>query len=259
MSTILFASPVFGPVKSRRLGVSLGINLLPETGKVCTFDCIYCECGLNAQRKTAQKLPSREKVASELEQTLIRMRQEGSALDVITFAGNGEPTAHPHFAEIIDDVINLRNRYYPAAKISVLTNGTQVHKAAVFSALMRIENNILKLDTVDENYIKLVDRPTSHYSVQSQIEAFARFKGHAIIQTMFLKGTDSDGHDVANVSDRFVLPWIEALKVIQPEEVMVYTIDRETPESGLMKASPEELDRIGELVKAAGFTVQVSY
>ena len=225
MSTILFASPVFGPIQSRRLGASLGINLLPETGKVCTFDCIYCECGLNAQTKTSQKLPS----------------------------------PHPHFAEIVDDVIKLRNRYYPDAKISVLTNGTQVHKEAVFSALMRVDNNILKLDTVDEDYIALVDRPTSHYSVHSQIEAFAQFKGHAIIQTMFLKGTDADGHDVANVSDHFVLPWIEALKIIQPEEVMVYTIDRETPESGLMKASVQELDRIGELVKEAGLAVQVSY
>ena len=259
MSTILFASPVFGPIQSRRLGVSLGINLLPETGKVCTFDCIYCECGLNAQTKTSQKLPSRVLVAEELEHTLVKMQQEGRALDVITFAGNGEPTAHPHFAEIVDDVIKLRNRYYPDAKISVLTNGTQVHKEAVFSALMRVDNNILKLDTVDEDYIALVDRPTAHYSVHSQIEAFARFKGHAIIQTMFLKGTDADGHDVANVSDHFVLPWIEALKIIQPEEVMVYTIDRETPESGLMKASAQELDRIGELVKEAGLAVQVSY
>ena len=151
MSTILFDSPIFGPVISRRLGVSLGINLLPASGKVCTFDCLYCECGLNRERKTEEKLPSVQAVLSELDTTLKKMQQDGRLPDVITFAGNGEPTAHPQFAEIIDGVVVLRDRYAPNAKVSVLSNGTQVHKPRVFAALQKVDNNILKLDTVDED------------------------------------------------------------------------------------------------------------
>ena len=150
MSAFLFPSPIFGPVHSRRLGTSLGVNLLPESGKVCTFDCIYCECGLNNQVKTNDKMPTRELVREELERTLSEMKNRGDQLDIITFAGNGEPTAHPKFAEIIDDTISLRDRYYPNTKIGVLTNGTQIHKPKVFEALKKIE---------DKNWIRLT-KPT---------------------------------------------------------------------------------------------------
>lgn len=259
MTTILHASPIFGPVHSRRLGVSLGINLLPATGKVCTFDCIYCECGRNAERKTQERLPTREFVVQELEKMLQKMKTEGVAPDVLTFAGNGEPTAHPHFAEIVDDVIATKNRYFPNARISVLTNGTQVHKPKVFSALLKVDDNILKLDTVDDRYIQMVDRPASHYSAHEQVEHFARFNGHAKIQTMFMKGVLENGFDVDNTSDAFVLPWLEALKVIKPQEVMIYTIDRETPDKSLQKASAEVLDAIAKKVEALGLKVKVSY
>lgn len=259
MTTILHASPIFGPVHSRRLGVSLGINLLPATGKVCTFDCIYCECGRNAERKTQERLPTREFVVQELEKMLQQMKDEGVAPDVLTFAGNGEPTAHPHFAEIVDDVIETKNRYFPNARISVLTNGTQVHKPKVFSALLKVDDNILKLDTVDDRYIQMVDRPASHYSAKEQVEYFARFNGHAKIQTMFMKGILANGFDVDNTSDAFVLPWLEALKTIKPQEVMIYTIDRETPDKSLQKAPAEVLDAIAKKVEALGLKVKVSY
>ena len=171
MSTILFPSPIFGPVRSRRLGISLGINLMPADGKVCTFDCIYCECGLNAERRPTLPRPTREEVAEALEKKLREMADEGQLPDVLTFAGNGEPTTHPHFAAIIDDTIRLRNQYCPKAKVSVLSNATQLHRPDVFEALLRVDNNIQKLDTVDMDFIRAVDRPTSpSYDVKKVVE-----------------------------------------------------------------------------------------
>ncbi len=258
MATVIYPSPVFGPVHSRRLGVSLGINLLPADGKFCTFDCIYCECGFNKDFRPKQPLPTREEVRQVLEAKLKDMQEHGPKPDVLTFAGNGEPTAHPHFAEIMDDVLALRDRYFPAAKVSVLTNATQLHREDVCTALRKVDNNILKLDAVDDEYIRTVDRPTGHYSVEKVVEQMKAFRGTGIIQTMFLKGV-SEGRDVDNTTDRYVLPWLEAVKAISPRQVMIYTIDRETPDENLLKASPEELDHIGELVRQAGFDVSISY
>ena len=160
MATVIYPSPIFGPVHSRRLGVSLGINLLPEDGKWCTFDCVYCECGFNKDFRPKKPLPTREEVYMALEERLKNMSANGPVPDVLTFAGNGEPTLHPHFAEIIEDTRALRDRYFPKAKISVLSNATQIFRPEVFEALRKVDNNILKLDTVDEGYIRRVDRPS---------------------------------------------------------------------------------------------------
>lgn len=256
--TVIYPSPIFGPVHSRRLGVSLGINLLPEDGKVCTFDCIYCECGFNKDHRPTKPLPTREEVRAALEARLQEMQKNGPTPDVLTFAGNGEPTAHPHFPEIIEDTLALRDKYFPGAKVSVLSNSTFIHRPAVFEALNKIDNNILKLDTVDEAYIHELDRPTGKYSVASIIEGMKAFKGNCIIQTMFLKGT-YHGKDMNNTSDKYVLPWLEAVKEITPRQVMIYTIDRETPDHDLQKATHEELDRIAALVEEAGIPISVSY
>lgn len=256
--TVIYPSPIFGPIHSRRLGVSLGINLLPADGKVCSFDCIYCECGFNANHRPHQPLPTREEVRTALEAKLKEMQAAGTAPDVLTFAGNGEPTAHPHFPEIIDDTLALRDRYFPAAKVSVLSNSTFIHRPAVFDALNRIDNNILKLDTVDEDYIRLIDRPCGAYSVAEIVKQMKAFKGNCIIQTMFLKG-GYQGRDMDNTSDKFVLPWLETVKEIAPRQVMIYTIDRETPDHDLRKATHEELDRIAALVRAAGIPATASY
>lgn len=256
--TVIYPSPIFGPVHSRRLGVSLGINLLPADGKVCTFDCIYCECGFNADRRSKQPLPTREEVRTALEARLQDMLQNGPAPDVLTFAGNGEPTAHPRFPEIITDTLVLRDRYFPNAKVSVLTNSTFIHKPAVFEALNKVDNNILKLDTVDEAYIRELDRPTGSYSVNQIIEGMKAFKGNCIIQAMFLKGSYA-GKNMDNTSDKYVLPWLEAVKEIAPRQVMIYTIDRETPGQDLRKATHEELDRIATLIKKEGIEVSISY
>ena len=258
MSTIIYPAPIFGPVHSRRLGVSLGINLMPADGKVCTFDCVYCECGFNADFRPRQRRPTREEVREALEARLQDMQANGPAPDVLTFAGNGEPTAHPHFSEIIDDTLALRDRYFPKAKVSVLSNSTMLFRPEVVEALKRIDNNILKLDTVDPEYIRRVDRPTGAYDVNDIISQMKAFKGQLIIQTMFLKGTH-DGLSVDNTTDRYVLPWLDAVRDIAPRQVMIYTIDRETPDQNLQKATPEELDRIAALVREAGMEVSVSY
>ena len=258
MATIIYPSPIFGPVKSRRLGVSLGINLLPGDGKTCTFDCIYCECGLNAERRPKSHIPSREDVAAALEKKLIDMQAEGVTPDVLTFAGNGEPTIHPDFSGIIDDTLYIRDRYCPAAKVSVLSNSTMITKPEVMEALKKVDNNILKLDTVDPGYVARIDRPTGKYDLNAIIERMKAFNGRIVIQTMFLKGI-VDGVDLDNTGDSFVKPWIEVVKSISPREVMIYTIDRETPVKGLLKATRQELDRIVDLLTVEGIKASASY
>ena len=258
MSTVIYPSPIFGPIHSRRLGVSLGINLMPADGKVCTFDCIYCECGFNRDRRPSLPRPTRQQVAQALEERLIDMKTNGPAPDVLTFAGNGEPTAHPDFAGIMADVVSLRDKYFPAAKVSVLSNSTMILRHEVFNALMTVDNNILKLDTVSPEYIATVDRPTGAYDLQRVIETMKAFHGHVIIQTMFMKGS-FDGRSIDNTGEDYVRPWLDAVKVIAPREVMVYTIDRETPAQGLLKASREQLDSIRDHVIELGIPCQASY
>lgn len=258
MSTILFPSPIFGPVHSRRLGISLGVNLLPADGKYCTFDCIYCECGFNGDHRTRSPYPTRAAVAQELETTLERMQRDGRGPDVITFAGNGEPTMHPDFAGIIEDTIALRDTYFPEAKISVLSNATFSRRPAVFAALRRVDNNILKLDTVSPDYIAHVDRPQVKYDVDELVKGLCAFEGKVQIQSLFMTGS-YEGRSVDNTGDEYVEPWLEKLRLIAPEEVYVYTIDRDTPAKGLRKAAPEVLDGIAERVRALGLKCQVSY
>lgn len=260
MSTVIYNSPIFGPVHSRRLGISLGINLLPADGKVCSFDCIYCECGFNEDHRPTLPMPTRQQVAERLEQQLQKMVAEGALPDVLTFAGNGEPTCHPHFAEIIDDTIRLRNQYCPGAKVSVLSNSTMIHRPEVHDALMKVDNNILKLDTVDPTYINKVDHPNGTYDVNRIVERMKAFHGHIIIQTMFMRGViEGTSESVDNTGDEYVGPWLETVKAIAPQQVMVYTIDRETPTRGLQKATHEQLDAIRDRVIAAGIPCSASY
>lgn len=254
---ILFDQIIFGPVKSRRLGVSLGVNLLPVDAKICSFDCIYCECGFNTTMKESP-LPTRQQVYDTLEAKLKEMVATNELPDVITFAGNGEPTLHPQFEGVIDDTIALRDRYCPTAKVSVLSNSTRMHKPSIFKALLKVDNNILKFDSAFDSTLQLLDRPVGkQITVAWQIEQFKKFNGNLIIQTMFLRG-NVNGLIIDNTSDTEVEAWINALKIINPKQVMIYTIDRETPTKGLEKISLEGLNKIAEKVKAAGFDVSVA-
>ncbi|NDV69416.1 radical SAM protein [Dysgonomonas sp. 25] len=258
MATILFHEIVFGPIHSRRLGSSLGMNLLPYDGKLCSFDCIYCECGFNKDFRTKTKLPDRENVRAALEDKLIRLQQDNTHIDVITFAGNGEPTLHPQFAGIIDDTILLRDKYYPQAKISVLTNAMHLDKQHVFEALRKVDNPILKLDSVNIDTVCLLDQPNSpSYSVEKQIEQFKRFDGNFIMQTMFLRGTH-EGRVVDNTTEDEISGWLEAIRATNPREVMIYTIDRETPSKQLEKVPVEDLRKVAGRVEALGVKVNVA-
>ncbi|WP_321972022.1 radical SAM protein [Paratractidigestivibacter sp.] len=258
MSTFLNASPIFGPVRSRRLGVSLGVNMMPAEGKICSFDCLYCENGFNAERVCGKKHNSAELVAAELEAKLREMGASGELPDVITFAGNGEPTAAPGFPEAIRRAVALRDELAPKAKIAVLSNGTYAARPEVHDALMLVDDNILKLDTVDAGFIQLLDRPVGPYDVERQIEAFAAFEGHVIVQTIFLCG-EYEGTSCDNTGEQYVGPWLAALERIKPQAATIYTIARETPASGLQKAPAEALDAIAARVRALGIPCQVSY
>ncbi len=253
--TVLFHSTVFGPIRSRRLGVSLGINLMPDDGKVCSFDCLYCEAGYNAQGKGTTGLPTQEQVSVALENKLKDMNAAGEPLDVITFSGNGEPTLHPKFSDIIDDTLRLRDKYYPAAKVSVLTNSTRIFDPEVSEALKRVDNNILKLDSAIEPTMRLIDRPTSkEFTVEKLIEALCQFSGTGIIQTMILRG-EHCGHKIDNTTTEEIDALIEAYKRIQPREVMIYSLDRSTPEEHLEKVERSELDVIAQRISDAGIKV----
>lgn len=259
MATFLFDKIIFGPVKSRRLGVSLGINLLPATRKVCNFDCIYCECGWSqGSNVSKEKLPSRMEVREALEEKLITMKEKGPAPDVITYAGNGEPTLHPEFAGIIDDSIELRNRYFPQAKIAVLSNSTSIRKPVIRNALKKVDQNILKLDSAFDLTIRMHNQPTVNFRVADLIKDLSELNGELIIQTLFLRGNHK-GKKIDNTTPEEINAWLEAIKIIRPAQVMIYTISRDTPlGDDLVKVPLSELKQIASLVNALGIETQVS-
>lgn len=254
--TVLFHSTVFGPIHSRRLGTSLGINLLPDDGKVCTFDCVYCEAGYNAQGTGTTGLPTVERLEHDLDARLSEMKQKGENLDVITFSGNGEPTLHPRFAEIVEIVNRLRDKYYPGAKTSVLTNSTRIFDPRVAEALRLVDNNILKLDSAIEPSMRLIDNPVEEqFTTGRLIEALRQFEGKGIIQTMFLRG-EHNGKHIDNTTPEEVDALIEAYKTIRPAKVMIYSIDRSTPEENLQKVEKDELTVIAAKIRRAGIEVE---
>lgn len=257
--TVLFHSTIFGPIHSRRLGVSLGINLSPSDGKVCSFDCIYCEAGYNSQGPGTTGLPTRKKVKADLRRKLSEMKRNNDPLDVITFSGNGEPTLNPEFPQIIDDVIALRDEFYPEAKVSVLTNSTRIFSPEVAEALRKVDNNILKLDSAVESTIRLIDKPNDrNFTTARVIGSLKQFSGTGIIQTMMLRG-EHDGKRIDNTVPEEIEALIEAYKAISPREIMIYSLDRSTPEENLVKVGYDELQTIGrQITEATGIPVQVN-
>lgn len=259
MQTVLFHETVFGPIHSRRLGTSLGINLSPNDGKTCSFDCLYCEAGFNAQGAGKSGLPSREKVSKELEAKLKAMRENGETLDVITFSGNGEPTLHPDFAAVIDDTMRLRDKYFPAVKISVLTNSTRLDRPDVVAALRKVDNNIVKLDSAIESTMRALDRPNSPgFTVEKVVPQLSQFGTQAIVQTMFTYGSH-DGTAVDNTTDEEIEALIDAYRKIRPAQIMIYSIDRKTPAQDLHKVSAEKLREIAKrITEATGIPVSAA-
>ena len=254
--TILYDNIIFGPIHSRRLGLSLGINLLPVDCKLCSFNCIYCECGwtLGGQKP---RFNDKKAVLAMLEGVLSDMVEAGTPPDVLTFAGNGEPTMHPDFEEIVDGVIALRNKLCPAAKVSVLTNATMLGRESVRRALMRVDNPILKLDSAFDKTVQLIDKPLGNYSVATVVEQMKLFEGNCIVQTMFLRG-EFEGERVDNATPEEVEAWLKLVAEIKPRSVMVYTIDRDTPAPNLEKVGIEELRAIAERVRSLGIECSVA-
>lgn len=256
--TALFEDVIFGPVRSRRLGLSLGVNLLPVHAKICSFDCIYCECGWNAERRGVMRFNSREEVRERLQEVLERMVGESTPPDVITFAGNGEPTMHPDFEAIIDDTIALRDRLCPSAKISVLSNATQLHREEVCRALRRVDNNILKLDSAFDRTVQLVNQPRqAHYTVADVVARMRPFEGQMILQTMFLRG-EHGGEKIDNTTPEEVAAWLKLVAEIRPRQVMIYSLDRDTPCQSLVRVERDELQAIAHQVEALGIVCSVA-
>lgn len=253
----LFDQVIFGPIRSRRLGLSLGVNLLPIDAKICSYNCIYCECGFNTTMNEFP-LPKREEVCIILEEKLQNMRAENALPDVITFAGNGEPTLHAEFEGIIDDTIALRNQYCPEAKVSVLSNATRIHKENIFRALNKVDNNILKFDTAINSTHQLLDQPQSKLvTVEWLIAQLQRFESNLIIQTMFLRG-EHMGQKFDNTTDHEVEAWLTAMEQIRPRMIMIYSLDREAPVASLEKICAEQLQDIAARARARGFDVSVA-
>ena len=249
---MLFTDIIYGPVHSRRLGISLGVNLLPLHSKLCNFDCIYCECGWNEDNRTERpRFNSREDVREALRETLKKMQGEGALPDVITFAGNGEPTIHPEFEGIIDDTIALRNEFAPQAKVSVLSNATQLHREGVCRALHKVDNPILKLDSAFDKTAQLINKPQGDYSVERVVNNLAEFGKEFVLQTMFLRG-EYNGALVDNITERELEAWLAVVEHLRPRSVMVYSIDRATPCQTLEKVGREELEKIADKVRALG-------
>lgn len=258
--TVLFHSTIFGPVHSRRLGTSLGVNLTPDDGKVCTFDCLYCEAGFNAQGTGTTGLPSREQVKERLRSKLSEMTSQGQRLDAITFSGNGEPTVHPEFAAILSDTLALRDEFFPEAKVSVLSNSTRLDDPAVREALLSLgEGAILKADSAVESTMRRLDRPVSKkFTVQNLLEHMKPFAGRATIQTMMLRG-NYGGEVVDNTTPEEIDAFIDFYRKARPARIMLYSIDRKTPAENLERVPKEELAAIAARIeKETGIPVQVN-
>lgn len=247
-----FDDIVFGPIFSRRLGSSLGVNLLPSKGKLCNFDCVYCECGWNKDGIAERIFPRLEDVEAAMEQKMSKAAAEGVPVDSITFSGNGEPTMNPDFPEIIDVTLRLRDRYFPKAKVSVLSNATLIGRKAVAQALMKVDNPILKIDASEDALVKRINKPVGSYQLADVIENLRQFEGKFILQTMFLKSPDFD-----TAAPEPLEAWRNIVRELRPRQVMVYTIDRETPDKSLGKYTVEEMTAFVQPLIDEGFDIQI--
>ena len=257
MPGFLFHHIVFGPVMSRRLGVSLGINLLPLDKKVCSFNCIYCECGWTDSMPTKDmKFFSAKEIYSALEIRFKELCDENIIPEALTFAGNGEPTLHPEFGKVIENILVLRNKYLPGAQVTVLSNATTLNNPKVLEALKKTDQSIMKLDAGYDQLQSIINQPLTSVTREEIVKNLQKFNGKLIIQSIFLKG-EYKGVSVDNTKDISVDAWIEELKLIRPKYVMIYPIARATPATGLEKVSQEELNLIAAKVEKAGLKAKV--
>ena len=247
-----FDDIVFGPIFSRRLGSSLGVNILPSKGKLCNFDCVYCECGWNKDGVADRRFPTFEEIVTAFEDKMSSLSAEGTKVDSITFSGNGEPTMHPDFPKIVDAVLDCRDRFFPQAKVSVLSNAFLVGRPSVADALKRVDNPILKIDASSDALVRLINKPVGHYCLDDIVKALKEFDGNFILQTMFLKSPDFD-----TAAPQSLQRWMEIVRELRPREIMVYTIDRETPDKSLSKYTVEEMTALVQPLLDEGYKIQI--
>ena len=247
-----FDEIVFGPIRSRRLGSSLGVNLLPSKGKLCNFDCVYCECGWNKDGKSDGRFPELKDIEAALEEKMSGAAAEGVPVDSITFSGNGEPTIHPDFAQVIDITLRLRDRYFPQAKVSVLSNATMIGRKDVADALMRVDNPILKIDASSDELVRKINKPAGSYRLAEVVENLRKFEGRFVLQTIFLRSEEFD-----TASPEALAAWMDIVRELKPREVMVYTIDRETPDKSLGKYTVDEMKAFVQPLVDEGFEIQI--
>ncbi len=257
MGTILFSDIVFGPIKSRRLGSSLGVNLLPRHGKWCNFDCLYCECGFNKDGLLDKELPGKDLVLDALKAKITELAKDDTVVNSITFSGNGEPTMHPDFPEILEGTLLLRNKFMPSAKVSVLTNGSRLANQTVAKALFKADNPIIKIDSANEETISLLNRPGFKYSLPETVDLLNNFRHRFVLQTMFLRG-EFQGNKIDNTTENEINLWQKLVLQIQPREIMIYTIDRETPAGNLEKVTIDEMEKIAAPLSATGYKITIS-
>ena len=247
-----FDDIVFGPIYSRRLGSSLGVNILPSKGKLCNFDCVYCECGWNKDGISDNVFPRLGDVAAALEAKMKALHAEGRNVDSITFSGNGEPTMNPDFPEIIDVTLELRNKFFPGAKVSVLSNATLAGRPKVMEALMKVDNPIMKIDASSDELVRKINKPTGYYSLASVVDSLRGFDGRFVLQTMFLRSADFD-----TLAPEALDAWMDIVRELHPREIMVYTIDRETPDKTLGKYTVEQMRELVQPLVDEGFNIQI--
>ena len=254
LPAMLREETVFGPIFSRRLGTSLGINLLPEKGKICNFDCIYCECGWNKDGRDDTVLPTAAKVRADLENMLEHLLRQGIQVDSITFSGDGEPTLNPEFPQIIDDTLALRDQLAPKSKVSVLSNATRVHLPEVFHALQKVDNPIMKIDAPTNELVAKINHPAPGYDITRVVESLKQFNGNFVLQTCMLR---SQEYDFDSSRPEVLDGWMDIVRLLRPREIMVYTIDRPTPAEGLEKFTVEEMTALVQPLIDEGFSIQI--
>ena len=247
-----FDDIVFGPIYSRRLGSSLGVNILPSEGKFCNFDCVYCECGWNKDGVAQRRFPDLDQIVAAFQEKMSFLASQGTKVDSITFSGNGEPTMHPQFPQVVDAVLECRDRYFPQAKVSVLSNAYLVVKPSVAQALKKVDNPILKIDASSDELIAMINKPVGNYRLEETIAALKTFEGNFILQTMFLKSPDFD-----TASPEALDAWMNIVRQLHPREIMVYTIDRETPDKRLGKYTVEEMTAFVQPLLDEGYKIQI--
>lgn len=234
---------VYGPVYSRRLGTSLGINPLPLSYKFCDFDCVYCQYGWTPEKKGRERLKRVAELAREIEDAFRKLADAGHRVDCITIAGNGEPTIHPDFPEFVTALLKLRDHYFPGVKTGILSDASQAYRPEIKEALEKLDERYMKLDAGSPELIEQINRPRGNFNYDKMLKGLKNLKA-IVIQSLFMQGSYDNTGEIA------LREWSQTVRMLQPREVQIYTIDRRPADAGLRKVPSEELQRIARFCRS---------